>query len=27
VVASSVKKNGVRLGGADPRRGAHAIGW
>lgn len=27
VCASVVGKDGVRLGGADPRRGAHAIGW
>ena len=27
VCASMVGKDGVRLGGADPRRGAHAIGW
>jgi len=27
VCASVVGKDGIRLGGADPRRGAHAIGW
>jgi gamma-glutamyltranspeptidase/glutathione hydrolase len=27
VCVSMVGKDGVRLGGADPRRGAHAIGW
>jgi len=27
VCASVVGKDGVRLGAADPRRGAHAIGW
>ncbi len=27
VCVSMVRKDGVRLGGADPRRGAHAIGW
>ena len=27
VCLSMVGKDGVRLGGADPRRGAHAIGW